>query len=61
LPPAIPGLDVTVARVETMRPDMPVPVKQGGHVTLWREDLEGSATVLDEDTEGGPSPCGRGT
>jgi beta-galactosidase len=25
LPPAIPGLDVTVARVETMRPDMPVP------------------------------------
>jgi beta-galactosidase len=54
LPPAIPGLDVTVARVETMRPDMPVPVKQGGHVTLWREDLEGSATVLDEDTEGRP-------
>jgi beta-galactosidase len=54
LPPAIPGLDVTVARVETMRPDMPVPVKQGGHVTLWREDLEGSATVLDEDVEGRP-------
>jgi beta-galactosidase len=54
LPPAIPGLDVTVARVETMRPDMPVAVKQGGHVTLWREDLEGSATVLDEDMEGRP-------
>jgi beta-galactosidase len=54
LPPAIPDLDVTVARVETMRPDMPVPVKQGGHVTLWREDLEGRATVLDEDTEGRP-------
>jgi beta-galactosidase len=54
LPPAIPGLDITVARVETMRPDMPVPVKQGGHVTLWREDLEGSATVLDEDVEGRP-------
>jgi beta-galactosidase len=54
LPPAIPGLDVSVARVETMRPDMPVPVKQGGHVTLWREDLEGSATLLDEDVEGRP-------
>jgi beta-galactosidase len=54
LPPAIPGLDVTVARVETMRPDMPVAVRQGGHVTLWREDLEGSATVLDEDEDGRP-------
>jgi beta-galactosidase len=29
LPPAIPGLDVTVARVETMRPDMPVAVETG--------------------------------
>jgi beta-galactosidase len=29
-------------------------LKQGGHVTLWREDLEGSADVLDEDAEGRP-------
>jgi beta-galactosidase len=52
LPPAIPGLDVTVARVETLRPDMPVPMAQAGHVTLWREELEGTAEVTDRDAEG---------
>lgn len=54
LPPAIPYLDVTVARVETLRPDMPVQVRSGGAVTLWREELEGNATVMDEDMEGRP-------
>jgi beta-galactosidase len=54
LPPAVPGLDVTVARVETMRPDMPLAVKQGGHVCLWREDLEGTADVLDVDAQDRP-------
>jgi beta-galactosidase len=54
LPPSIPGLDVTVARVETLRPDMPVRVDGAGHVTLWREDLEGTAEVLDRDAAGRP-------
>jgi len=46
LPPAIPGLDVTVARVQSLRADMAVPVAGGGHVTLWLEDLEGTAEVV---------------
>jgi beta-galactosidase len=54
LPPALPGLDVTVSRVETLRPDMPVPVDGAGHVTLWREDLQGNAEVLDRDRAGRP-------
>jgi beta-galactosidase len=54
LPPAIPGLDVTVARVETLRPDMPVPMERAGHVTLWREELEGTAEVVDRDAQGRP-------
>ena len=45
LPPAIPGLDVTVARVESLRPDMPIPSAHRGHITGWRETLEGSAPV----------------
>ncbi len=45
LPPAIPGLDVTVSRVESLRPDMPRPVAGGGHVQLWQEELEGHAEV----------------
>lgn len=54
LPPAIPGLDVTVSRVETLRPDMPLPMAGAGHVTLWREELEGTAEVLDCDADGRP-------
>lgn len=54
LPPALPGLDVTVSRVETLRPDMPVAMEGAGHVTLWREQLEGGADVIDRDAEGRP-------
>ncbi|MBF9048791.1 beta-galactosidase [Roseobacter sp. HKCCD9010] len=54
LPPAIPDLDIQVARVETLRPDMPVPVDGGGAITLWREDLLGGAEVLDRDANGRP-------
>ncbi|MDG4647166.1 beta-galactosidase [Roseibacterium sp. SDUM158017] len=54
LPPAIDGLDVTVARVETLRPDMPIPMEAAGHVTLWREELEGAAQVIDRDATGRP-------
>jgi len=47
LPPDLHGLDVKVARVESIRPDMPIPLVGGGHVQGYREELEGSAeTVL---------------
>ncbi len=54
LPPGIPGLDVKVARVETLRADMPVSVTGGGAVTLWREMLESGAETLDETEDGQP-------
>lgn len=54
LPPAIPGVDVTVSRVESLRPDMPRPVHGGGHVQLWQEDLEGAADVILRSAEGQP-------
>ncbi len=45
LPPALPGIDVTVSCVESLRPDMPVPLQGDGAVTHYVEALEGSATV----------------
>ena len=45
LAPDIPGLDVTVSRVESLRPDMPLEIAGGGAVQLYREELEGQAEV----------------
>ncbi|MCY1126894.1 beta-galactosidase [Frigidibacter sp. RF13] len=46
LPPAFPGLDVTVLRVESLRPDMPIAVQGGGAVTGYREELETSCKAI---------------
>lgn len=55
LPPDVPGLDVTVSRVESMRPDMPMPLTGGGHFIGYREELEGSAEIVFELTNGQPA------
>jgi beta-galactosidase len=54
LPPAFPGLDVTVSRVESLRADMPVPVQGGGAVTGYREELETALTPVLADESGAP-------
>ncbi|NIZ11876.1 beta-galactosidase [Phaeobacter sp. HF9A] len=46
LPPALTGLDVQVARVESLRPDMPVTLEGGGAVVGYLEVLEGQAEVV---------------
>ena len=55
LPPNLPGLDTVVSRVETLPPDLPVPLAHGGHFTLWREKLEGMAQVVEETADGWPA------
>ena len=45
LPPALPGLDVTVDRVESLRPDSPEALSLSGAFTGYREILTGAATV----------------
>ena len=45
LPPALPGLDVTVDRVESLRPDSPEALSLSGAFTGYREMLTGAATV----------------
>ena len=46
LPPDFPGVDVTVARVESIRPDTPLPLDHVGAICNYREILEGSAAVV---------------
>ncbi|MEX3017897.1 beta-galactosidase [Gymnodinialimonas hymeniacidonis] len=54
LPPAIKNLDVTVSRVETLRPDSPEAFADGGHYQLWREQIETTADVIEHDTQNRP-------
>ena len=51
LAPNLPGLDCTVARVESLPPDLPVPLAEGGAFLHWREKCESGAVV--EQTEDG--------
>lgn len=60
LPPDLPGLDVTVARVETLPPDAPVPLEGGGAMRTWFEILEGTAEVHERTAAGDPAVVGAG-
>jgi beta-galactosidase len=55
LPPALSGLDCTVARVESLPPDVSVPLADGGALRHWREVLEGGAEVVEQATDGVPA------
>jgi len=44
LGPNLPNINVTTTRVETLRPDMPIPLEGGGSVKGWSEALETSDT-----------------
>lgn len=55
LPPNLPGLDLRVARVESLPPDVPVPLAAGGQFLHWREKLEGSAEVVEACADGFPA------
>lgn len=52
LPPNFPGLDVTVAHVESLRPDMPVALAGGGHLQGYAESLQGGADVIEHTVDG---------
>lgn len=43
LPPALPGLNAVVARVESLPPGASVPLAGGGAFVHWAEELEGGA------------------
>lgn len=60
LPPALPGLDVTVRLVETFRDDMPRPLQGGGHVIHWMEQVATTEPVQERTTDGHPILMGGG-
>ncbi len=60
LPPDMPGLDVTVARLESLRADAPVEIKGGGRAILYREVLEGDADILEQSEQGDPVVMAQG-
>jgi beta-galactosidase len=60
LPPALPGWDLTVAAVESLRPDMPMPLQSGGALTLYREIVEGSFDVVERLETGDPAVVRQG-
>jgi beta-galactosidase len=60
LPPALPGLDAVVARVESLPPDADVPLEGGGAIRHWREKLEGGADVALRALDGWPAVVSAG-
>ncbi|MGP6088446.1 beta-galactosidase [Antarctobacter jejuensis] len=55
LPPSLPGLDLTVLRVESLRPDMPLALETGGSISGYHEIVEGDADVLARLVTGEPA------
>ena len=55
LPPNLPGLNATIARVESLPPDVPVPLTNGGNFLHWREKLETTAQIVEAATDGWPA------
>ena len=59
MPPNLPDLDVTTARVESLPPFAPVPLEQG-HFLRWFEHLEGGAKVTRKTADGRPAMMSAG-
>jgi beta-galactosidase len=57
LPPALPGLDAVVARVESLPPDLPVRLTEGGAFLSWREKVQGGP-VIETTADGWPALVG---
>lgn len=55
LPPDLPGWDLVVSRVESLRPDMPAALQHGGAVRGYREIVEGRFVVCDALLDGEPA------
>ncbi len=51
-PPDFAPLDVTVSRVETLRPNAPIGLEKGGSFHIWREFTEGGSEIVERTDEG---------
>ena len=55
LPPNFPQLEISVTFVESLRPDSPVKLENGGCFIHYREEISGDATVLERTADGQPA------
>ena len=55
LPPGIPDLDVVVSYAETVRPESPIHLTDGGEFSIYREVLSGDAHVVETARDGTPA------
>ncbi|MEO0380154.1 MAG: beta-galactosidase [Pseudomonadota bacterium] len=54
LPPSWPDSDLTVSRVQSIRPDMPIDVDGGGQIMGYFEQVEGGGDVVLRTRDGAP-------
>lgn len=54
LPPNIDSLKVTVHSCESLRPDRPIALDQGGYVINYREFLDTNANIIEQTMDGEP-------
>ncbi len=60
LPPALPGLDACVSRVESLPPGVSVPLEGGGRFVHWAEDIAGTALASLRRADGTAAMMGDG-
>jgi len=60
LPPDLPDMDATVSFIESLRLDMPIPLRGGGKVVGYREHLETTCDVILQTERGHPVAVQRG-
>ena len=58
LPPEVPGIHGTVARVETLRPKALITIKDHGHFKKWMETLVDCDNVIEFCDDGRPAIIG---
>lgn len=60
LPPGLPGWDLTVSHVESLRPDMPIALETEGAVVSYREVVEGTFDVVERLEDATPAVVKQG-
>lgn len=60
LPPALPGWSLTVTHVESLRPDMPLPLQSEGAIISYREFVEGDFEVTERLEDESPAVVKQG-
>ncbi len=55
LPPAFPGMELKVTRLESLRPDCQIALDGGGELTLFAEEISGAGKVILQRADGLPA------